>query len=100
MFSKINNLVLPDLDVSKSGKRLWVEVKHYTNTPFNRKFGIYVHGIKKRHYEHYLKVQKETGNIIYLFISEIKNNCLLYSKLDELKIYPCQIVESSPSANA
>lgn len=84
-----DNLILPDLDVSKDGKRIWVECKHYTATPFNRTYGINVHGIKKRHYKHYLKVQKITGNIVYLIIKEIQNNCLLYAKLDSLKTYSC-----------
>jgi hypothetical protein len=90
MFSKKINFVLPDLDISKNGKRFWVECKHYTHTPLNRKYNIYVHGIKKRHYNHYLNVQNETGNLIYLFIKEIEHNCILYAQLDQLKTYDCQ----------
>jgi hypothetical protein len=91
MFFKDNelNLIIPDLDCSKNGKRIWVECKHYTLTPFNRTFGIHVHGIKIRHYNDYLKIQETTGNDVYLVIKEIEGNCFLFSKLEDLQTYPC-----------
>lgn len=89
MYGKIANLILPDLDACKEGKRTWIECKHYTDTPFNRKFQIFVHGIKLRHYKHYLEVEKVSGCAVMLFIKEIKNNEILYARLKTLKTYPC-----------
>ena len=90
MFSLFKNHVLPDLDISKEKKRVWVEVKHYTYAPLNKKLNKYVHGIKKRHYNDYLKIEEITGNIVFLFIKERQSNNILYEKLNKLKSYPCQ----------
>lgn len=90
LFNKLLNRVLPDLDISKDGKRFWVECKHYTHTPFNRRYNIFVHGIRKKHYDHYIEVEKRTGCEVFLFIKEIEHSCILYAKLNELKTYNCQ----------
>jgi hypothetical protein len=90
MFAKNKNYVLPDLDVSRAGVRKWLECKHYSQTPMNRRLGIHVHGIKKRLYNDYLNVQRETGTPVFLVIKEIEGDCLLYARLDSLKTYPCQ----------
>lgn len=82
--------VVPDLDVSSKGNRYWVEVKRNNHAAFNRALGIYVHGIKKRHYEHYLKVQEITGCIVWLFVEEDSTGKLLIAKLNDLTPHPCQ----------
>ncbi|MFH1997649.1 MAG: hypothetical protein ABII94_03080 [Patescibacteria group bacterium] len=89
LFNIIKNLTLPDLDISKGGKRFWVEVKHYTTAPLNRKYNIYVHGIKKRHYDDYLLVEKSTGSPVYLYIDEEESKKILWAELIKLKTYPC-----------
>lgn len=92
--------VIPDLDASKDGRRIWVECKHYTVAAFNKTREMFVHGIKRKHYNHYKKVEKESGCPVYLFIKEKgkqlpsgeieETNVLLIQKLKNLKSYGCQ----------
>ena len=89
-YKNSNDLILPDLDCSKNGVRIWIECKHYTSSPFNRKLKIFVHGILKRHYLQYLEVQKITGCPVYLFIKEVESDMIFGAKLEDLKTYDCQ----------
>lgn len=82
--------VLPDLDCAKGGKRIWAEVKHYALAPVNRRLGCQVHGIKRRHRQHYLSIQKETGSPVFLLVAEDEASVLLSARLDRLVPYPCQ----------
>jgi hypothetical protein len=76
--------ILPDLDISKGGKRRWAEVKTKTEAAFFYKTSELVHGIPVRHLEHYRRVEAESGCEVWLFIYEISTAALLYSKLSEL----------------
>ena len=89
---------VPDLDVSKNGGRTWIEVKRYGYAPYNRKHGCYVHGISKRLYDSYYKVEKITGCEVWLAIEEEKRNLLLIARLFKLKALLCQCgcVEGKP----
>ncbi len=83
-------LIIPDLDIFKSGKRVWIEVKYYTYAPWNRKLDTNVHGIPRYYYEHYLEVEKESGHPVFLAVVEEKNSRLLLGRMSQLTPYPCQ----------
>jgi len=85
-----DHYVIPDLDVSHGGKRFWVEVKYNLHAAFNRKMGKYVHGIKRRHFVHYMAVEEVTGCKVWLFIYEEETERLLTASLHSLEPYPCQ----------
>ena len=82
--------IIPDLDVSRGGERFWVEVKTYWHAPPNRRIGFPVHGIRRRHRENYLDVQKQSGTTVLLAILEVQSGQLLVRRLDALRIYDCQ----------
>ena len=81
------SLVIPDLDVAKAGTRWWVEVKTKWKADFYRKGRRLEHGISKRHYEHYLRVQRESGTPVWLCIYEERDGYLLGARLDDLGPY-------------
>lgn len=83
-------LIIPDLDVFKEGTRLWVEVKFYTYAPVNRALGKSVHGIPRYYYEHYLGVEKESGNPVFLAVVEEDLSRLLIARMSKLTPYRCQ----------
>lgn len=83
------NFPVPDLDASRDGRRLWVEVKCYTRPVLNRRFGCYVHGIPKRLYDSYAEVERITGSPVYLAVEEVQGARLLIARLSELKVLPC-----------
>lgn len=62
--------VIPDLDVARGGKRHWVEVKTKAKADFTRKTQREEHGIDKRHYEHYQRVEAETGCEVVIAVYE------------------------------
>jgi hypothetical protein len=76
--------IIPDLDASKGGRRIWVEVKTKTEPTLHRISGILEHGIPQRHYEQYRRVEAETGCPVYLVIYEEASDQLLFAKLSEL----------------
>lgn len=84
------SLIIPDLDVFKGGARRWVEVKYYDHAPLNRKLGKHVHGIPRYYYDHYMRVEMESGHRVYLAIVEDRIPRLLIAELKTLPIYPCQ----------
>lgn len=59
---------IPDLDTCRDGQRHWVEVKGKASARMYRRLGVYQHGI--HNYEHYLKVQGESGTKVWLAIVE------------------------------
>lgn len=77
-------LVIPDLDICKSGTRRWAEVKTKKEATFTRRTQRYEHGFPLRHYHDYLRVQQETGTEVWLFIYEESTGDVLYAKLDDL----------------
>lgn len=85
-----DGLVLPDLDLCKGGRRCWLEVKTLGYSPENRRLGMRVHGIKYRHYRHYLAVEEQTGSHAYLCVLEMASGDILIARLRGLVPYPCQ----------
>lgn len=59
-------LIAPDFLTFKGGQALWIEAKHKTAFAWNRQRSLWVTGIDKRHYEHYLRVAEESGWPVWL----------------------------------
>jgi len=62
--------VLPDLDVSKEGRRVWVEVKTKRRADMYRKLKRLEHGIPLPHWLDYLRVQAISGCVVWLVVLE------------------------------
>lgn len=77
--------VLPDLDVSREGRRMWVEVKTKAEATFHRLTGQWEHGLPLRHWNDYQRVQVITGCEVWLFIFEEKRNDILFNSVDVLR---------------
>jgi hypothetical protein len=80
---------IPDLDISKTGTRIWLEVKSKSRTIFWRKTQKHQHGIDLRLLEHYQLVEKITGSPCWIAIYEEWNGVLLgqaISKLGEPRV--------------
>lgn len=60
---------IPDLDICRGGDRRWVEVKAKGSAAMYWKRGVYQHGV--HNYEHYLRVEKETGSKTWLAVLEL-----------------------------
>lgn len=80
----LKSYVIPDLDVSREGERVWVEVKTKTEASFTRITGRLEHGIPKRHAEDYLRVQEITGCRVFLVIVERSTGDYLCASIDRL----------------
>lgn len=76
--------VVPDLDVSRNGKRMWVEVKTKSRPSIGRRSGKPEHGIDGRHLSHYLKVQEITGCPVYVVVYETATGQVLRQSADEI----------------
>jgi hypothetical protein len=79
-----SSLIIPDLDIAKTGLRRWAEVKTKTKANHRWTTDTYEHGIDRRHYEHYLRVQEITGAHVWLFIVEENTQTILAESLDRL----------------
>ena len=79
-----SSFVLPDIDLSKSGKRCWAEVKTKSSSTLHRKTGILEHGFALRHYRDYLRVEKESGCTVFLIVYELDTTEILSSSLSSL----------------
>lgn len=63
-------VVLPDLDVSGYGHRLWVEVKRKTRPGFFRIWDEYTHYIERRLWDDYYRVQEITTAPVLVTVCE------------------------------
>lgn len=77
-------LVIPDLDVCRNGHRFWCEVKTKGAATLHRLTGVYEHGFSMRHYQDYLRVQRQSGCQVVLFIVEQHTGAIRSRKLSEL----------------
>jgi hypothetical protein len=98
---KDQKIVVPDIcafqvEAKKNGKAAWFEVKtktHPCDRPATK--GEREHGIPYRHYEEYLRVEKETGVPVILVIYELNSDIagkdgiksMLCASLAKLKSY-------------
>lgn len=87
MHGQDSELILPDLDVCKNKTRIWVEVKTKSDMSLHRVSGDYVHGFNKKHYEHYLKVENESGNEVWVIFIERMRGEHRCGKLSEIPIH-------------
>jgi len=76
--------ILPDLDVSKRGTRVWIEVKTKAAASYTRITKRLEHGIHRRHWDEYRKVQQITGTPVWLVIYEEATGDVLAQAMDEL----------------
>jgi hypothetical protein len=81
---QFSGFVVPDLDVSKDGQRLWVEVKTKHDATLHRLTGVFEHGISWRQWRHYVTIQGITGTEVWLFVLEEVKQALLAQRLDAL----------------
>jgi hypothetical protein len=81
---------LPDLDVCRGGARRWLEVKTLYEPVINRQLNALVHGICGHSYEHYVRVEQESGAAVFLAVLEVKSGQLLVARLVDLILYPCR----------
>jgi len=77
-------MVLSDLGIARAGQMKWAEVKAKAKPMYYRKGDVMEHGIGRRHWHHYLRVQRETGAQVWLFILEEQNQLLLFESIDHL----------------
>jgi hypothetical protein len=75
---------VPDLDVSRNGQRLWVEVKTKSHAVLQRSRATYRHGIEARSLYSYWRVQQETGTKCFLVFYELLSSEILCQSLDVL----------------
>lgn len=75
---------VPDLDISRDGKRRWVEVKTKTDSVEWRITGELRHGIEYRLFKHYVTVERITGSECWLAILEESTGDLLGQTFTEL----------------
>ena len=65
-----DGIILPDLDIARSGSRKWAEVKAKYGPTWTVKTHTYDHGIGYRKWQHYRRIERETGCHVWLFIIE------------------------------
>jgi hypothetical protein len=77
---------IPDLDVAKSGRRLWVEVKTRARPTFNKysRDQRLEHGFGRLMWLSYLQVRKITGTEVWVFVLEERDFCIIGNTLTKL----------------
>ena len=84
---RLKGFVVPDLDVSRAGRRFWIECKYKSRpNPWRMHGGRLYHGLDTRHVNDYLRVQEITGCRVRICILERAGRAVLVNWLD--KIYP------------
>jgi hypothetical protein len=76
--------VLPDLDVCRAGKRVWIEVKTKSAASRGRISGELEHGITLHHWQAYRAVERETGSAVWLAIWERDTGQVLVARVRDL----------------
>jgi hypothetical protein len=86
-------LVLPDFQAFNwRGKQAsFVEIKTYAAAARNDRFNLFVHGIPVRLYDHYCKIEQDTGLAVYLGINELDTGALRIAdvSISKLQRLPC-----------
>jgi hypothetical protein len=78
-------IVLPDLDVTKRGRRFWLEVKGKTKAAWYVKKQRLQHGVDTKNWEAYQRVEKESGTPVYIVFHEQVDGNLLIQSVEELR---------------
>ncbi len=84
MHGSCGSYVLPDLDGSRAGKRVWIEVKTKQSANFYRIKQRLEHGIPWRHFQDYLAVEKESGCAVWLAVYEEDTGEVLMQSMKKL----------------
>lgn len=77
--------ITPDLDLSKGGQRIWVEVKTHETAPRNETLSqrlghdVFVHGIPVRKFDNYVACEQRTGSAVYLAVVQLDTREILVS---------------------
>lgn len=77
--------ITPDLDVSKGGKRIWIEVKTHAIAAKNKKLSteqrrdVFLHGVPVRLFDNYVAVEERSGNPVFLAIVQLDTREILIS---------------------
>jgi len=86
----LRGFAVPDLDVSRDGRRRWVEVKSKeraniwrSSQPWGRP-NVHEHGIDYSNYLDYLEVKRITGAPVWIAVYEENTGCLLGAEIDAL----------------
>ncbi len=77
---------IPDLDISKDGERLWIEVKTKEKPVWYRKGNRFEHGMNLRLWNGYKHVQEIGGTPIWIYIYEEESGWIIKQLLDRLAI--------------
>ena len=87
------NLVLPDFQAFnwRGQSACFVEIKTYAQSAHNKKFGLRIHGIPVRLYEHYRKVELDTGLRVVLGVNELDTGELRLTEqsITAIARFPC-----------
>jgi hypothetical protein len=75
---------VPDLKVMGGGKTSWVECKEKEHADYTRCTGQLEHGIGRRCYMDYLKVQQISGIPVFLCVGEWEHGLIRIASLDAL----------------
>ncbi len=87
MHGPLMRLVLPDLDVCRSGRRFWVEVKTKSHATPTRCAGNRLeHGISARQWRNYVAVQDVSGCTVFLAICEASTREVRVADMNRLTI--------------
>lgn len=79
------SLVLPDLLGAKAGNSAWFEVKFKNRADFTRKTARFETGISKRLWEHYQRVESESGFPVWLIFAHKQENELRGDSIASLR---------------
>lgn len=84
LMGKREGFAVPDLDIAKAGKRMWVEVKVKSGPTLHRLSGTYEHGISRRLFNGYQRVETITGCQVWMMVIEEVGMGLLGRALADL----------------
>lgn len=81
---RVFTAVMPDIDAAIDGKRFWIEVKGKTTCGYYRKYRCYTHGVRKRLWAEYQKIQDHFGTPVFLMVVEKSTGNFLVQRIDTL----------------
>jgi len=93
-FGHLIGLIAPDLFVARGGNAFWVEVKTKRTCGNFRKYRTKTHAIDRRHWHHYLDVERESGNPVSIMVIERDTGNVLIARRDAL--HPHLIMGEGP----
>jgi hypothetical protein len=76
-------LIMPDFDVARDGRRRWAEVKTYEKPAYHHVTRTYRHGLARRDWHAYDRVERETGCQVWIFILEMSTGGVFRLPLDQ-----------------